>query len=76
MAKRPPPPPTIFDLKRAAADIGISLRGLQRLIAQGEGPVVTQLTPGRIGISDADLTVWLRSRRRLAQPVQGEQTAA
>lgn len=63
--------------KREAATVaGISQRGLERLIRDGEGPVVTELSPGRIGISEADLAAWLKARRRVAKPAPEAAQAA
>lgn len=58
----------ILNKREAAAVAGICVRGLERLIKAQDGPVVTRLSSKRIGISEADLAAWLKSRRRVAQP--------
>jgi hypothetical protein len=42
----------------------ISVRTGRRIIARGEGPVVTQLSAKRIGISVANNSLWQQSRER------------
>jgi predicted DNA-binding transcriptional regulator AlpA len=43
---------------------GISLATGRRIINAGEGPVVTQLSPRRIGITVANNARWLETRAR------------
>jgi hypothetical protein len=42
----------------------ISLRTGRRIITSGDGPVVTQLSPKRIGISIANNAAWQLSKER------------
>jgi hypothetical protein len=42
----------------------ISLRTARRIIASGNGPIVTQLSSKRIGISIANNAAWQASRAR------------
>jgi hypothetical protein len=42
----------------------ISVRTGRRLIARGEGPVVTKLSPKRIGVTVANNARWQQSRKR------------
>ena len=42
----------------------ISVRTGRRIIARGEGPVVTQLSPQRIGISVVNNALWQQLRER------------
>jgi hypothetical protein len=52
---------------RETADLlGISLPTFKRILASGDGPVVTQLSERRIGIRDSHRTAWLDSRARKA----------
>ena len=43
----------------------ISLRTGRRILASGTGPVVTQLSPHRVGITIANNAAWQASRARL-----------
>jgi hypothetical protein len=66
---------TVYRLKPFAKKVGISLRHLQRLIAVGEGPVLTELGERINGVTDDDGDAWLARRRKLPprwvdQPVQ------
>jgi hypothetical protein len=56
---------TVYRLKRFAKKAGISLRHLQRLIAGGEGPILTELGERIKGVTDDDGDAWLAGRRRL-----------
>lgn len=50
---------------RETADLlGISLPTLKRILAAGDGPVVTQLSERRLGIRDSHRMVWLDARAR------------
>jgi hypothetical protein len=42
----------------------ISVRTGRRIIASGEGPMVTQLSPNRFGITVANNAAWQRTRER------------
>jgi hypothetical protein len=42
----------------------ISLSTGRRILASGNGPEVTQLSPRRIGITNANNRAWLESRAR------------
>lgn len=54
----------VLSLNDAANRIGINLRSLQRLLADGTGPATVQLTARRIGVLEGDLARWLQSRKR------------
>jgi hypothetical protein len=56
---------TVYRLKPFAKKAGISLRHLQRLIAAGEGPILTELGERINGVTDDDGDAWLAARRRL-----------
>jgi predicted DNA-binding transcriptional regulator AlpA len=56
----------VLSYNEAAAKAGFVRRTLERLIADGEGPPVINLSPRRRGILDSDLTKWLLKRRRPA----------
>lgn len=51
--------------KTFAQRAGFSVRHLERLIANGEGPPTIRLGPRRVGIDDDDGDAWLASRRVL-----------
>lgn len=55
----------ILTRKETAARGAISLRHLERLIGNGEGPPIIRLGARRIGIAEEDLDQWLASRRNL-----------
>ena len=52
-------------IKSFAKKIGVSQRHVQRLIAAGEGPVLTELGKRIKGVTDDDGAAWLASRRKL-----------
>jgi predicted DNA-binding transcriptional regulator AlpA len=54
----------VVSLKQAADYTSLSAATLQRLIANGEGPPVTQLSPRRIGFRESHLNKWLAGRLR------------
>jgi hypothetical protein len=51
-----------LQLYESAEQAGITERFLRKLIAQGEGPVVTELGARRV-ILESDHNAWLKSRR-------------
>ena len=53
----------VLSKRRAAERDNISLRHLERLIANGEGPPLVRLGPHRVGIIEEDNDAWVRSRR-------------
>jgi hypothetical protein len=52
-------------IKSFAKKIGVSQRHVQRLIAAGEGPVLTELGKRIKGVTDDDGAAWLARRRKL-----------
>jgi hypothetical protein len=56
---------TVNRLKSFAKKIGMSERHVQRLIAAGEGPVLTELGKRIKGVTDDDGDAWLARRRQL-----------
>jgi len=54
----------ILSLGQAAYRAGIVRRTLERMLAEGTGPVKVQVSKRRVGILEADLEHWLNSRRR------------
>ena len=56
----------MLSVDQAAQRAGISRRTLDRLLSLGEGPTTYRVSIRRLGIREADLEVWLSSRRRLA----------
>jgi hypothetical protein len=57
-------PLQIFDRRTTLRILNVSDRTFDRIEARGEGPPITQLSPGRIGYRASDLAAWLDSRRR------------
>jgi hypothetical protein len=57
-------------LSKIAERDDISLSTLKRQIARGEGPVVTQLSPRRVGVTEQDYLDWVARRRRRPVPAQ------
>ncbi len=55
----------VHRLKSFAKKIGMSERHVQRLIAAGEGPVLTELGKRIKGVTDDDGDAWLARRRKL-----------
>ena len=53
----------VWDVKQAAAFLGMSDRTLQRLADTGDGPPRVQLSPRRIGYLRSDLATWVGQRR-------------
>jgi predicted DNA-binding transcriptional regulator AlpA len=51
--------------QEAAARASISLRHLERLIGNGQGPPLVRLGARRIAIVEADFEAWLSSRRQV-----------
>jgi predicted DNA-binding transcriptional regulator AlpA len=49
----------VHNLNEAAAIMGVTRRTLDRIRARGEGPKIIQLSPRRVGITDADLRQWM-----------------
>jgi predicted DNA-binding transcriptional regulator AlpA len=67
--KRPAPtrslgvnPLQIWHLEDAAEFAGLSVASIRRLHARGEGPLIIQLGPRRVGVRDRDLVEWLENR--------------
>ena len=56
---------TVRRIKSFAKKIGMSGRHVQRLIAAGEGPVLTELGKRVKGVTDDDGDAWLARRRKL-----------
>lgn len=52
----------IRSLKEFAAQAGISMATLRRLIAAKDGPRITQLSPRRLGVRDDHGQEWLDAR--------------
>lgn len=52
----------ILNKDEAAAQAGISVRTLDRLEEEGEGPPRVRLGKRRIGYWETDLIAWLRAR--------------
>jgi predicted DNA-binding transcriptional regulator AlpA len=57
------PPREVWDVRQAAAFLGMSDRTLQRLDETGEGPPRVQLSTRRVGYLRGDIDAWLKQRR-------------
>lgn len=57
----------ILNKKEAAARAGFSVRTLERLDEEGDGPPRVRLGKRRIGYWETDLIAWLRSRTSSAK---------
>ena len=52
--------------KREFADrIGRSVRHLERLISEGEGPPLVKLGVRAVGIDECDADAWIKARRQI-----------
>ena len=51
----------VISLKECAQNAGVSLATLRREIAQGRGPRLTRLSPGRVGVRISHHRDWLDS---------------
>jgi predicted DNA-binding transcriptional regulator AlpA len=64
----------IYTYKEVALLLGISLRAVERMVADGTGPEVIKLTARRRGITDIALRAWLRDRpRKIALITESEE---
>ena len=62
--------------KRQFADrIGRSVRHLERLISEGEGPPIVRLGPRAVGIDEDDGDAWVAARR-MVPPGWNDKSAA
>jgi predicted DNA-binding transcriptional regulator AlpA len=57
----------ILTKKQFAEQIGRSVRHLERLISEGEGPPLVRLGTRAVGIFESDGTAWIE-RRRIVPP--------
>jgi predicted DNA-binding transcriptional regulator AlpA len=56
----------VRSLRETATLLGVSIATLRRMIAAGDGPVVTQLSTRRQGIRDSHREMWLDARAKSA----------
>jgi hypothetical protein len=59
-----PLPNQVLTIREWAALNRISMRTASRILASGTGPVVTQLSPHRVGITLANNAKWQAARER------------
>jgi hypothetical protein len=52
----------VMSVQEWAKRAGLAYPTARRVIAAGEGPVVTRLSPGRLGITFGAHRAWLKSR--------------
>ena len=64
----------ILTKKQFADRIGRSVRHLERLISEGEGPPIVRLGIRAVGIDEADGDAWIAARRK--SPPGWDETAA
>jgi predicted DNA-binding transcriptional regulator AlpA len=57
-------PSRVLTLKQFADLNSLGLRTVKRLIAEGKGPKVLQITDRRVGIREDDAAAWQASRVR------------
>lgn len=55
----------VLSYNEAAERLTICRRQLERMIEDGEGPRVTQISERRVGIIEDDLVAWIMSRRKV-----------
>lgn len=55
-------PDYVRSMRETAAILGVSVDTLRRLIARGDGPLVTRLSMRKLGIRDSDREAWLAER--------------
>jgi predicted DNA-binding transcriptional regulator AlpA len=58
----------IIGLNEAAKRMGVHRRSLERLIEQGIGPAVIQLTPRRRGITEPTFENWIKGKEMRIAP--------
>ena len=62
--------------QEAARRATLSLRSLERRLADGTGPAVIRIGPRRVGIDESDFDAWLASRRHPAPGEPAQKAAA
>ena len=60
----------VSSVQQVAERCGLSLITFRRMLATGDGPKITKLSPRRIGIRESHLLEWLDGRLR------GQESAA
>lgn len=60
-----PSPQRVLDTREAAQLLNIGPRLLQRMRAEGRGPVFVRLSERAIGYLPADIEAWLNARRQV-----------
>jgi hypothetical protein len=65
----------VLSYDEAAGRANIARRTLERFISTGEGPAIIHIGQRRRGVLEADLEIWLRSRRHPA-PCEKAETPA
>jgi hypothetical protein len=56
----------VMNVQQWAERVGISYPTAKRLIAAGEGPAITRLSPNRLGITFGAHRAWLKDRTEQA----------
>jgi hypothetical protein len=67
--------PTVHTIAEAAAIARLSKRTFERLLYGGKGPEVIQLSPRRVGITDAAIRAWLTKRPLSAASIRKPENA-
>jgi predicted DNA-binding transcriptional regulator AlpA len=52
----------VLSLRQVAEAIGLGQSTLERMIAAGDGPVITRISPRRLGVRASHLRAWLDAR--------------
>ncbi len=56
----------VLSYNQAAARTNLCRRSFERLIAQGIGPAIVEISKRRRGVLESDLEIWLAGRRKPA----------
>jgi predicted DNA-binding transcriptional regulator AlpA len=62
--------------REAARRATLSLRSLERRLAEGIGPAIIRIGPRRVGIDEGDFEAWLASLRSPAPGEPADKAAA
>jgi predicted DNA-binding transcriptional regulator AlpA len=62
--QQPRAPDRVYTLREWAQLNALSLRTARRLVAEGNGPRIIQLTSRRVGVRESDAAAWQAARVR------------
>jgi hypothetical protein len=72
----PPPPDHVLEHRECSRRFNCCLRTWQRILAEGQGPPVIEISAHRRGVLESDFYAWLATRRRYARDSVVPQPAA